>query len=335
MHRSKRTRSSTKHRSSVCADSVLDVHHHLLPPDYVATMGPAAIGSPSPVGTVPVWSVAGDLEIMDAHGIDTAITSISAPGVLLADERSTAELTRSCNEFAAGMMRSHPARFGMFAALPLPYIGASLAEIAYAFDALGTSGVALMTNYDGRYLGDPAFVPVLEALDARGAVAFVHPSVCVAPTCDPDLSASTLEFPFDTTRTIVSLIANRRHLQFPSVRFIFCHAGGATPMLANRIANQLGRTPAIRARGELDVFAALRGLYYDTAGYFDVAQLDSLLRVAPLEHVLLGTDYPFVPSVKAALDAVNRLPDDCRRKIAAANARALFPQFAQGVNARP
>ncbi len=307
---------------------MIDVHHHLLPPDYVATMGPAAIGAPSPVGAVPDWSAAGDLEMMDAHGIDTAITSISAPGVRLAETRAPVELTRRWNEFAAGMMRSHPARFGMFAALPLPYIGASLAEIAYTFDALGTSGVALMTNYDGRYLGDPAFVPVLEALEARGAVAFVHPTVCVAPTCDPNLSASTLEFPFDTTRAIVSLIANRRHLQFPSVRFIFCHAGGATPMLANRIASQLGRTPAIRTRGDLDVFAALRGLYYDTAGYFDPPQLDSLLRIAPLEHVLLGTDYPFVSSVDAALDAVNRLPDDRRRMIAATNALALFPQFA-------
>ena len=272
---------------------------------------------------------------MDAHGIDTAITSISAPGVLLGEERSTVELARSCNEFAAGMMRSHPARFGMFAALPLPYVEASLAEIDYAFEVLKTSGVALMTNYDGRYLGDPAFAPVLEALGARGAVAFVHPTVCVAPACDPALSPSTLEFPFDTTRTIVSLIANRRHLQFPLVRFIFCHAGGATPMLASRIANQLGRTPAIRARGDLDVFAALRGLYYDTAGYFDAAQLDSLLRIAPLEHVLLGTDYPFVPSIGAALDAVTRLPADCRRMIVAANARALFPQFAEGVAAKP
>jgi len=307
---------------------VIDVHHHFLPPDYVATMGPAAIASPSAAGTLPAWSVTADLEVMDAHGVGTALTSISAPGLLLGDERSTAKLARSCNEFAAGMMRSHPGRFGMFAGLPLPYVRASLAEIDYAFDTLASSGAGLMTNYAGRYLGDPEFVPVLEALDARRAVVFVHPTMCAAPVCDPDLSPSTIEFPFDTTRTIVSLIANRRHLQFPSLRFIFCHGGGATTMLAGRIANQLGRTPKIRARGELDVPAALRGLYYDTAGYFDEAQLEAVLGIAPIEHVLFGTDYPFIPAIKPAVDAVARLPEDRRAMISTSNAAALFPQFA-------
>jgi predicted TIM-barrel fold metal-dependent hydrolase len=306
---------------------VIDVHHHILPPDYVSTMGPRAIAAPSASGVLPVWSLAADLEEMDRYGIDTALTSISAPGLLLGDERSTVKLVRECNEFAAGMARAHPRRFGTFAALPLPYVAASLSEITYAFDELAASGISLMTNVAGKYLGDPEYVPVLQALDARSAVVFVHPTVCAAPPCDPDLSASTLEFPFDTTRTIVSLIANRRHLEFPAIRFIFCHAGGATPALAGRVAKQLARTPAIRARGDVDVFAALRGMYYDTAGHFDAATLDALLAIAPLEHVLFGTDYPFVPSVGPAVEAVQQLPDDRRRMIFAANAAALFPQF--------
>jgi predicted TIM-barrel fold metal-dependent hydrolase len=306
---------------------MIDVHHHFLPPQYVARIGPAAVGLPSPVGTVPAWSIAQALETMDAHGIGTAVTSISAPGLQLDDERSTASLARSCNEFAADMMRSHPSRFGMFAAIPLPYLAASLVEVEYAFETLATSGVSLMTNYAGRYLGHPDFVPLFEALDGRGAVVFVHPTSCSAPLCDPDVVPSTIEFPFDTTRTIVSLIANRRHLQFPSLRFIFCHAGGATSVPADRIASQLGRTPAIISRGDLDVIGALRGLYYDTAGYFSSSQLDALLRIAPIEHVLFGSDYPFVASVEAAVAALTCLPNDRRIMIATSNARSLFPQF--------
>jgi hypothetical protein len=51
------------------------------------------------------------------------------------------------------MRRDHPQRFGSFAALPLPHVAASLAEIAYAYDTLHADGVGLMTSYAGRSRG--------------------------------------------------------------------------------------------------------------------------------------------------------------------------------------
>ena len=113
----------------------IDVHHHLLPPAYVTAAGPALIAqAPDFAFVLRDWSPARSIEAMDQSGIATAITSLSTPGVFSAGAAGARALARACNDFAAGMMRDHPGRFGMFATLPMPDVDGSLAEIAYALD---------------------------------------------------------------------------------------------------------------------------------------------------------------------------------------------------------
>ena len=57
---------------------------------------------------------------MDRNGIATALTSISAPGFWFGDAQATQRLCRHANDYAAGLRRDHPKRFGVFASLPLP-----------------------------------------------------------------------------------------------------------------------------------------------------------------------------------------------------------------------
>ena len=95
----------------------IDVHHHILPPEYVATVGEKVIGAPAPNREVPKWDVPKSIEAMDRNGITSAVVSVSAPGVLLDDPDKTSQLARACNEFAAQMVADHPTRFGMFASL--------------------------------------------------------------------------------------------------------------------------------------------------------------------------------------------------------------------------
>ncbi|MGC7102617.1 amidohydrolase family protein [Amycolatopsis lurida] len=64
---------------------------------------------------------------------------------------------------------------GHFAALPLPDVDGAVAETRYALDVLGADGVAILSNAEGHYPGDPVLEPLLAELDPRSVIVFVHP----------------------------------------------------------------------------------------------------------------------------------------------------------------
>lgn len=277
----------------------IDVHHHILPPDYVKLVGDARIGPLIVSGKTPQWTPAESIAAMDRNGIEKAVTSISAPGLWFGDPAATRSLTRHCNEYAAALRRDHPGRFGMFAALPLPDVEASLAEIDYALGALGAEGIGLLTNYDGRYPGDPAFAPVFDELDRRHAVVYFHPTTAPCSTCLGEIPAATLEFPFDTTRAVASLLFGGTLARCRNVRFIFSHAGGTVPFLAERIA-RLERRPEFKRAAPDGVIAELKRLYFDTALSANRYAMAALLELVDPAQVLFGSDYPFAPEATMA-----------------------------------
>ena len=63
--------------------------------------------------------------------------------VVLVISPATRRLARACNDYGARLVQDHPTRFGLFAAVPLPDVDATLAEIAYAYDVLKVDGVGL------------------------------------------------------------------------------------------------------------------------------------------------------------------------------------------------
>jgi predicted TIM-barrel fold metal-dependent hydrolase len=302
------------------ARTCIDVHHHILPPEYVRLVGKERIGAPAPNGAMPDWDVASSLRAMDSAGVSSAIVSVSAPGIWFGNVRESQRLARSCNEFAAQMVRDHPTRFGVFAALPLPDAKASLAEVGHALDTLKCDGIGLMTNYGDRYLGDAAFKPLFDELNSRRAVVYVHPTSC---SCDskvlPGIPASMIEFPHSTTRTIVSLLDSDTFNRCPNIRFIFSHAGGTVPFLATRI----GRVSTlINKPGWLP---QLQKLYYDTASSTNSASFGALLKTVNVSQVVLGSDFPFTSAAALA----GTLEDLKQLGLSAAEVRAI-----EGVNAQ-
>lgn len=305
----------------------IDTHHHIFPPRYLATakamgkLGEVVSSRPSLVD----WTPAQSLEAMDRHGVRTAIASISTPGVWWGDAAAARTLARACNEYAADLAREHPGRYGFFASLPLPDVDAALAETAYAFDVLGADGVVLMTNFGDRWPGDPAFAPVFDELQHRKATVFFHPTVCDA--CRgllPGVSPSMVEYPFDSTRAIVSLLCSGTFSRCGEIDWIFAHGGGALPMVADRIVRQTARPPHAEKIPH-GAAAELRKLHFDVAAATSPPALAAVLRLAPLEHILFGTDFPF-NQMNAVIDGLNAFGLDAAQlaAIESGNARALL-----------
>ena len=308
---------------------VIDVHHHILPPAYMAALG-TRLGPQGLFGSPPQWSPEISIEAMDRNGIRAAITSISAPGVWFGDVSEASYLARSCNDYAAQMSQDFPVRFGLFAILPLPDIQASLDEIEYAFDSLKAEGVVLMTNYDGRYPGEVAFLPVFEELNRRKAVVFFHPTAAHYMNPLPNIPIPSIEFPFETTRAITSLLYEGTLSRCRNVRFIFSHAGGALPYLAPRIARLTVR-PEFRRAVPDGVLPELARLYFDTALSANLFAFEPMLRLVPVSHVMFGSDYPHAgePTLKSTLQGLEELGASMGHvdAVKGSSAALLFPRF--------
>lgn len=224
------------------------------------------------------------------------------------DEESRS-LARSSNEYASQLKRQYPGKFGFFASLPLPDVAGSLAEIEYAFSNLDPDGVAVVTNYDGRYLGDATFDPVFAELSKRNVTVFVHPTIpCVArPGSSGCLSAVPLsnftpaiaEFLFDTTRAFMNLVTSGGTIdRFPGVKFILAHGGAAIPPIIDRFSRfsrDLGLGKAEKTPAELREVLQTR-FYFDLAGFIFPTQIHGLRLIVNDTRLLFGSDYPYTPT---------------------------------------
>lgn len=310
----------------------IDVHAHYLPGPYRDLLVGAGHAQPDGMPHIPEWSPAAHVALMDRLGIATSLLSVSTPGVHLPEHASTAAVAREVNEAGRRAVVDHPGRFGLLGSLPLPDVDAALAEITHCADELEVDGFIVLTHVDGTYLGDPAWDPVFEELDRRGARVLVHPT---SPVCWEHTSLGRprpmLEFLFDTTRAVVNMVLNGTLARCPNLRLIVPHAGATLPVIADRVALfslALGVDPSV------DVLRDLARLHFDLSGTPLPRQLAALLTLTSADHLHYGSDYPYTPDFVAALateqldaagDPAGSLVESLR-----ANTLALFPELAAG-----
>lgn len=266
----------------------IDTHYHVAPPAWIEAMDRRNLMAQQWDG----WSVAKAIEDMDRDGVARSIVSITLPGVWFGDAREARALARACNDYMAKLRADHPGRFGIFAAVPMPDIDGTLAEIAYALDELKADGIGFLTSYRDKWFGDPAFAPVMEELDRRGAIAYIHPTV--ADCCrglTPNVHPMLIEYGADTTRAIAQTVFGGEAHRHPNLRLIFSHGGGAMPFVYQRFISH-ARHPGTPP----DALAALRRFYYDTAAAAIAPPMLALRQVVPISQILFGTDYPYGPA---------------------------------------
>jgi predicted TIM-barrel fold metal-dependent hydrolase len=314
---------SQKKPSSTASTVRIDVHYHIVPPSLLQAVGAQRLGSASAN-----WNLAQALEAMDQAGVSTGISSIAPAGDPFSDRSTAVRLCRDCNEYAARLASDHKRRFGIFAALPLPNIDASLHEIAYAFDTLKSDGVGLFTSYGDKWLGDPAFDAVFEELNRRNAVVYTHPNT--ANCCRnllPNIGDGAIEWGTDTTRAIAQMIFGGAAARYANVRMIFSHGGGTMPFLIERFTS-MARSPQFAPKFPQGFGGAAAKFFYDTAQVANPAAMSALTKVVPISQIVFGTDYPF----RTAAEHVKGLKD-CgvfsSTQLAAIdkNALMLLPRF--------
>jgi predicted TIM-barrel fold metal-dependent hydrolase len=310
----------------------IDIHHHFLPPVYQQqardTLNKTAAGSPG-FDLLFKWTPQMSLDEMDKFGVASAVLSISTPGVWFGDNDRARKLARQCNEFGARTVQDFPSRFGLFAALPLPDLQGSLIEAAYALDTLNADGIGMLSSYGDKWLGDAMFAPLFDELNRRKAVVFVHPGVanCCGNTL-AQVSPNLIELLFDTTRTITSLLYSNTFTRCPDIRFIFCHGGGAMAQMAQRIAAPT-RNPAIAAKFPNGIMYEMQKLYVDMTDMTAPASYAAVRELFGTQRMLLGSDYPFVPTLAATVGGLAqlKLPIPELQTIERDNALALVPRL--------
>lgn len=289
------------------AQQIVDVHCHNILPDFVSALDAhnAALDETFPL---PAWNVESHLEFMDSAGIKTSVLSMPAPQPYFGDAAECQDIIRRYNEQTAAICREHPERFTFVAALPLPDIQLSIDEVAYALDTLGAVGVKLATNSRGQYLGDAELEPLMQVLNKHKAVVIVHPHKPV-PVNDHIIATAPLaiyEYPAETTRAVINLIARNVPARYPDIKWVIPHCGSFLPMAILRMKAVLPAMIAKNLMQPVDFEANLAQFYYDLAGAPSAEAIASMLTITTPDHIMYGSDYPYQPAV-ALVPGMHRL----------------------------
>ena len=315
-----------------------DVHCHFITPGYLALLERhgALMDELYPI---PAWSPEALGAFLDEAGIGLAVLTSVAPQPHFGDAAEGAAACRELNDEAARLAAADPARLKWCATLPLPSVPEAVAEAERALDELGAAGVKLPTNARGLYLGDEALDPLMAALDARGAVAILHPHrpEPFDAKLAEGLPLAMYEYPAETTRALARLFARNVPARYPNVKFVVPHAGAFLPLALPRMR---AVHPIVRAKGyagEIDWDANLHSLWFDLAGSPTAESVRRLLALTTPDRILYGSDFPYAPApalaaglakLRAELAADPELAPHAEA-ILAGNARRLFASHAE------
>jgi aminocarboxymuconate-semialdehyde decarboxylase len=230
------------------------------------------------------------IEMMDVAGVDMQLLSAvpQLPFFERADEAAAA--ARFANDMYAELVSKHSDRFLALAALPLPHLDESIAELERAMSELGMLGACASTTVLDRWIADPHFEPVFEALDEREAIFYIHPAgLPDAPSIRDNGLVWVIGAPIEQTTSLVLLMRSGFITRYRRIRFLISHLGGTTPFVLRRLDDNFEyyNAPFSGKPSEL-----ARDLWYDTAN-FHGPSLACACESLGVERLILGSDFPY------------------------------------------
>lgn len=302
-----------------------DLHTHYYPPAYferIRGSGGAFSFGQDPAGrtiityrgarffgvTPPMTDPQRRLEEMDRVGIDVEVVSLSTPNVYFVEGLKQADVAREVNDGYAELIAKHPKRFKGFASIPMDAPDKALLELHRALFELKLNGVILLSNIAGRALTAPLYRPFFEEANRQKLCIFLHPMLPAhAEPFSEYVLGPLVGFPFDTTLAVARMCFDGLLRDFPEIRWLVGHLGGAIPYLMERLDNGFRDFPECRARITELPSTYLKGLYYDTVSFSPHA-LRMVRELVGTDHMAMGSDYPhLLGSIERAVSSIEAL----------------------------
>lgn len=323
---------------------VIDFHNHYYPPEYLDALEPS--GSRLKItydnDKNPVVHYPGDYNVMvrghrdiayrqgilDQHGVETQVISLTTPGTHVEEPAVAIKLAQITNDAFAKVRDERRGRFEPLTTLPLNDPKASVAEFLRGYDELGFAGAMLFSNVNGTGLDDEQFWPLYEAANDRDAVMMIHPTYPLGVEAMRDYWLMPLNgFLFDTTLAAGKLVFSGVVRRYPRIRWVLGHLGGTIPYLAERLDRGFRAFKECRQHiDEPPTTYLKRHFYYDTVN-FAQGPLKLAMEFAGPDRILAGSDYPhMIGSIPLMLEAIGQLPitDEAKAGILGANAQKLL-----------
>ena len=231
---------------------------------------------------------------MDAMGLDMQLV-MPPPGqcYYAVPLDVSVKAARMVNEGIAEYVARKPDRFIALGTVPLTDGAEAAKELEHGMKTLGFKGAQVLTNVDGRELSDPAFAPFWKKAEELGAIVLIHPNgFTQGDRLTRHYFNNVVGNPFDTTLALHYLIFDGVLERHPNLKIIAVHGGGYLAGYSGRIDHAWGARSDAQADLPKPPTAYLKKVFFDTV-VFTPHQLKNLVDVFGVDHILMGTDYPF------------------------------------------
>ena len=285
------------------------------------------------------------LRLLRERGLDMTIFSPRASAMAhhLGDAAVSQQWSRACNDLIARVVGLYPDTFVGVCQLPQSpgvSITHSVAELERCVNELGFVGCNLNPDpsggkWDGPPLTDRGWYPFFEKMVELDVPAMIH----VSSTCNPNFHATGAHYINADTTAFMQFLQGNLFGDFPELRFVIPHGGGAVPYHWGRyrgLADMLHQ-PSLDEH-------VMKNLYFDTCVYhqpgidllFDVIDIDNILFGSEMVGAVRGIDPQsghYFDDTRRYIDALS-LSDDCRYKVYEGNVRRVYPCLDAALTAR-
>jgi predicted TIM-barrel fold metal-dependent hydrolase len=247
---------------------------------------------------------AGRIAAMDEAGIDLQVLSLGAFALEGLDAATGTALARDVNDELAAAVKANPTRLAGFATVALKDPEAAVVELERSISQLGFVGLMLNGTVEGRFMDDPAFLPVFEAAARLGVPVYLHPAPApkvvkaayfsgLPGELGNMLSIAGWGWHAETGLHTLRLIVSGLFDKVPGLQLVVGHMGEGLPYALARSSGILSG-PARLRQAVAEYFKT--NIHLTTSGYFTLSPLKCALEVVGIERLMYSVDYPFSPN---------------------------------------